>query len=347
MVESRAEELFASLQSEGADEVRRLIDDREAENLFLDFKRSADNGSNKKLHQTDRDNLVKAISGFGNGSGGVILWGVDCSPSSGTGDLPSKEVPITDPKRFVSLLTGAISGCTLPPHTGVINHPIEFEGANDGFVATFVPASNTAPHQVIKRSLYYMRAGSDFVPVPHGILAGMFGRRPSASMKDNWAVRGVRVDGQKVRLDVGFSVRNVGQGIAHNFYISALPIQTVGPQCFFSFDYPKPEDWTITFTFERFISIVAKADNLLPPGAFTVPLGMTLIIEPPFESGFQLERVVGCEGSEPKRSEVKSTIRDIELAYEQSLTLEASSRLTEAKGYEIAAQILGIEQDFD
>ena len=79
-----------------------------------------------------------------------------------------------------------MSGCTLPPHGGVENYVIAVadqpspEGSSSGFVITYIPKSTRAPHQCIHgKPYYYMRAGSSFLPVPHGVLAGMFGQAPT------------------------------------------------------------------------------------------------------------------------------------------------------------------------
>ena len=73
-----SEEVYDRILSEGESAIDEFITDREAESLFIDFKRSATNGKGKRLHQNDRSNLAKAISGFGNSEGGLIVWGVDC-----------------------------------------------------------------------------------------------------------------------------------------------------------------------------------------------------------------------------------------------------------------------------
>jgi hypothetical protein len=108
----RAEDLFRRLSEDGIETIDALIADRQSEELFLDFKRSADSGVGKRLHDSDRWNLAKAISGFGNSEGGVIIWGVDCRDIEGIGDVANAQVPIQKPKRFVSWLEGAVSGCT-------------------------------------------------------------------------------------------------------------------------------------------------------------------------------------------------------------------------------------------
>ena len=55
----RAEDLFDSLKQRGEAEIDQLIQDRQSEELFLDFKRSADNGSGRRLHDDDRRNLAR------------------------------------------------------------------------------------------------------------------------------------------------------------------------------------------------------------------------------------------------------------------------------------------------
>jgi len=172
----RAEDLFQRLSDSGEKAIDELILDRQSEELFLDFKRSADNGSGRKLHDNDPANLAKAISGFGNSEGGVIVWGVDCSRTPDIGDVAKSKVPIRNAKRFLSWLEGAVSGCTAPPHPRVQHVAIESStDREDGFVLTYISKSYLAPHQCLKPLQYYIRAGSDFVPTPHAVLMGLFG----------------------------------------------------------------------------------------------------------------------------------------------------------------------------
>jgi len=57
-----------------------LVKNRSHEELFLDFKRSADNGNGERLYPTDHRHLADAISAFGNSEGGVIVWGLNYRP---------------------------------------------------------------------------------------------------------------------------------------------------------------------------------------------------------------------------------------------------------------------------
>ncbi|MFQ6111613.1 MAG: helix-turn-helix domain-containing protein, partial [Nitrospinota bacterium] len=185
----RAEDLFRRLSEQGEQAIDSLIVDRQSEELFLDFKRSADNGSGTRLHDNDRWNLAKAISGFGNSEGGVIVWGVDCRQHAKHGDVARAKVPIENPKRFLSWIEGVVSGCTVPAHPLVRHKAIEIPGKDTGFVITHIPKSYLAPHQCLKPRLqYYIRAGSDFLPTPHAVLSALFGRHPQPFVFHMWTL---------------------------------------------------------------------------------------------------------------------------------------------------------------
>ena len=123
----RAEDLFTRIEREGIAFLDSLIADSASEELFLEFKRSADSGGGVKLHDRDRTNLRKAISGFANSEGGIVIWGIECAKDDRIGDTASARAPITNPSRFVSWLEGAVSGCTVPPAPGVRSVAVEID----------------------------------------------------------------------------------------------------------------------------------------------------------------------------------------------------------------------------
>jgi schlafen family protein len=178
----RALELFIRLRARGAAEVERMIDDAVVEELFLDYKRSSTPLPGSSLHEDDKKNFAKAISGFANSEGGVIVWGVDCRQTK-DGDVPTKAVPITQPIALKTLLDGALGALTLPSHSAVENIPLLHAADGDGFVVTYIPVGMHVPYQALyPRADYYIRAGSNFLPTPHSVLAGMFGRTPQPNV---------------------------------------------------------------------------------------------------------------------------------------------------------------------
>lgn len=171
----------------GEQAIDGFIIERQSGELFLDFKRSSNNGSGTRLYDRDRDNLAKAISGFANSEGGVIVWGVDCRPNQELGDVAAAKTGIENPRRFKSWLENATSGLTLPRHPGVRQVVVGAVDDQLGFVAKYIPKSHMAPHQCLRPPQYYMRTGSNFEPVPHGVLAGMFGRSPQPVIFHMWS----------------------------------------------------------------------------------------------------------------------------------------------------------------
>lgn len=81
--------------------------------------------------------------------------------------------------RFLSWLENAISGCTIPSHNKVRNHIISCDANGDGFIATYIPKCDIAPLMTTGNSTIYIRSGSNNVPAPYAVIAGMFGRDPS------------------------------------------------------------------------------------------------------------------------------------------------------------------------
>ncbi|MCC5655332.1 ATP-binding protein [Nostoc sp. XA013] len=181
---SRAQDLFERIRDGGIRVVEEMVADEVTEELFLDYKIVSTAYPAHKLSDSDRKNLAKAISGFANSDGGIIVWGVNCRPGEGRGDVPSSVVSIPNVKWFKTLIDGAISGMTLPPHSGVETVAISESATDEGVVVTHVPVGYSVPLWSVAEGTrnYYIRAGSNFVPVPHGVLAGLFGRRPQPQL---------------------------------------------------------------------------------------------------------------------------------------------------------------------
>jgi hypothetical protein len=224
---SRAQDLFDRLTGGGEAAVLAFIAEPVTEELFLDYKRSADNGAGTALNNRDRSNLAKAISGFGNSEGGVIVWGVDCRSDPSRGDVPTGPVPIQNPIRFKSWLEQATTGLTVPPHDGVRHHAI-----SGGFVASLIPSGQHAPYQMAADSSYYIRAGSSFSKVPHAVLAGLFGRRPQPSIKQLFLVPAdPEAIAGGIGTQIGVVLRNFGRGIAEDIFLNLSMTSHPGSNC--------------------------------------------------------------------------------------------------------------------
>ncbi len=337
----RAEDLFERIERGGEQVIDELIAARVSEELFLDFKRSSDDGSGHRLSDTDRNNLARAISGFGNSEGGVLVWGVDCSRDPTGADVARMKVPIQDPQRFVSWLEGAISGCTVPPHIGVRNLAISRFGVREGLVATIIPKSNHAPHQVVGRLQYFIRAGSDFVPTPHGVLAGMFGRRPQPYVFPTYLVAPAAVEGDVVTASFGLMVRNDGPGIAKDLFVSLMVESFPEDPSSLAFDRPDAVNWGGAWSFGSHISLLSQPTFRLAPEAQAQPLIIQIRIAPPVTSPVKILGLVGAGNSAPCRVAFTQEVAAIQVAYDEIMAAHRAGAIPDKLRHSFGSTVLG------
>jgi hypothetical protein len=205
--------------------------------------------------------------------------------------------PIQNVKRFLSYLEGAASGCTLPPHDGVRHHLIERPSSDEGFVITLISKSMFAPHQCIvgkHNGRYRIRVGSNFEQVPHGVLAGMFGKRPTPYVFHVWQLGGgispasyapvVSPLPASTPYALGKLVlRNHGGTLANDLYVNysfSLP----GPKCMLH--APHVREWTHSESMLGWHHIIAPEGYRLPPGGMVIPADFRVYLTPPFDRPF-------------------------------------------------------------
>ncbi len=326
---SRPEDLFNQIIENGVDAIDNFIDQRTSEELFLDFKRSADNGTNTKLNQNDRNNFAKAISGFGNSEGGIIVWGVDCSRLDDGADVANAKFPITNVSRFKSWLDGAISGCTIPPHPNVKNEFINIDEEGNGFVITLIPKSNYSPHQVVGRLQYYIRAGSDFVPTPHGVLAGMFGKRPQPNIIYQYASEPISIGNDLIQFPIGLMLVNTGLGISNDLFLNLTIFGKPGPNCNIKFVPDESTNWRHEFIFGMQLSSVSQNNYKLPPEARCQPLVLEFYLKPPFNKSLKFKGLVGCEGSSSHSFSINVDHAKIDELYNEIIKKKDENNLLE------------------
>ena len=314
MASDRAQDLYEWLVANGEPAIDELIQARESEAYFLDFKRSSDNGGGPRLSTNDRKNLAKAISGFGNSEGGVIVWGVECSGTAGQGDVAQAKFPLQDAAAFRSRLEGIVSGCTVPGHERVVSHAIA-SGGTQGYVITYIPKSARAPHQTIRDQRYFMRAGSAFASVPHGVLEGMFGRRPQPRVFPTYVLSLPEVAENHVSLSCGISVYNEGPGMARDIYAVVTVLSEPGPNCSISRELPDEPNWVGGTVFDTRVSLASKDGYKIPPESFVQPIILNFDFARPIQSDLKVQVLVGCDGSAPFRHDWVNSCQDIDAAF--------------------------------
>ena len=312
---SRAEDIFQKLIYFGEEAIDEFIINSQSEELFLDFKQADSLGKNgNSLHKDDRRNLAKCISGFGNSEGGVVVWGVECARNVEIGDVARAKVKVQNVHRFLSWLENAISGCTIPSHNKVRNHIVSVDENGAGFVATYIPKSELAPLMTTIGNTFYIRSGSNNVPAPYSVLAGMFGRRPQAdidllitdkkleilenSEADILYPSSIDCPPDKY-MKISFVIRgnNESNVIARELYLSCNTTSDGGNYNKVRFLNYNQMD-TIAGV-EGQLNIITRPELRVPPRS-SVKFAVEIILSPYVEEDFLMDGVVGADGTAPK-----------------------------------------------
>lgn len=289
----------------------QLISDREPESLFLDFKRSPDNGAARNLAPEDNKNLSKAISGFANSSGGVIVWGVDCR-RDGTGNEVATKYPLQDAGGFNTKLQAAVSRTTIPAHPGV--QVLFFEEPDQsplGYVVVYVPQSQIGPIRSLNSNHYHVRTGSDFSVLPHDVLAGMFGRHPQPSIDINFVSYPVRVGDRPgcLTIAVGCVAVNLGAVVGERPYLSGFTGDF--PHDFLTIQAPDPRSFLVRHGLLPSFGVVATEGFLLPPGATEHMCDVVLSVPISQPRAIKLECTLGVLRAPPKRFTLEASEAEV------------------------------------
>lgn len=192
--------------------INEFIDNRREEDLHLDFKRLNDS----EMTKDDRKTFAKALSGYANADGGIIVWGID-APNS----RAYSKIPIPRLQRALAKLNEFTGNLVNPSVDGVIHIPIDC-GKDSGFVKTLIPSSDSTPHMAKGgEDRYYKRSGDSFRKLEHFDVEDMFGRRAKPVLSLSYRVDNARTGSGVVFLILG--LRNDGKGSAKSPYLSIKP----------------------------------------------------------------------------------------------------------------------------
>lgn len=179
--------IFEELRKKDLDLINKWVAECYREDLHLDFKRKSKTLT-PELDDNDKRNYSKALSGFANSDGGVIVWGID---APGSGLATRAKFPIDNVVAFAEQLDSMASRLVVPQVDGVLNHVIfEDKLKATGYVVSVIPQSIAAPHRAEYHSYkrYYQRSGDSFIQLEHWQLEYMFGRRQVPDLKVAWTV---------------------------------------------------------------------------------------------------------------------------------------------------------------
>lgn len=148
---------------------------KEFENNWLECKEKS-RASHGGLDEAEQAYFAKALSGFSNTAGGVLIFGLEARKRDGIDQIQSIK-PIQQLKRFESALREYESRAVERPVPGVEYRAIRTGESDEGMLATFIPQSPHVPHRSLKDKDFYLRAGGVFSSLPLTLIEDLLFRR--------------------------------------------------------------------------------------------------------------------------------------------------------------------------
>lgn len=194
-------------------EIDRFISEGQEENVNIEFKTV--NHPELNAQDFDKKNISKTLSGFANSDGGIVVWGIKAKQNEKKQDIAKDKVPINKLTEFLNTLNRLEGQAVTPVVTGIQHKKIEIH-EDCGFIITYVPASDLAPHIAnYAGKHYYKRSGDSFYQCEHYDIKDMFQRKHTADLKLKFSDKQIRnINNDKIEVTLTLSVRNHGRNFA-------------------------------------------------------------------------------------------------------------------------------------
>jgi hypothetical protein len=183
----------------------------EFETEWLDFK-----GAAQINDQDAKRTWSKALAGFANTQGGVLIWGVDARKDQATGiDAACGLSLVKSPSAFKSRLNELHHQATEPPVLDVEIEAYSIAGTRDeGIVVCYIPESPFKPHRAEHAERqYFIRAGDDFVVPSVSLLRNLFFPQSRCLLVPK-LVASCTVENGKTSYHIEGFLRNLGSATA-------------------------------------------------------------------------------------------------------------------------------------
>jgi hypothetical protein len=254
---SAHDELFNRLQN--ATEIVRLFGT--TEDLYLDCKiwPASENDAQRVL--------AKALCGFANADGGVLVIGLEAKsgPGKGDPDLIQQARPVPDAMVVKSRIENLVGQLVEPGLQGVRVAAVpESPGSSCGFVLVNVPPTEGFPCRSRKDSRFYLRVSAGTFPMEYFQIADMFGKRRRPELRFHLEEIGIEPRQGVPTRTMTFGIENVGRAVAKfptiRFQAAPLSVDPFGIDGNHGFGLPRlpsEPEWTM---------FGAGGDRVIHPG---------------------------------------------------------------------------------
>ncbi|MBU1863050.1 MAG: ATP-binding protein [Candidatus Omnitrophica bacterium] len=223
---NNAKDIFDQIRKGGIDYIKNSMLNKQFEHTWIDCKQKHNKGTGI-LHDDDIKNFAKALSGFANGMGGVLIFGL-IAKKEGNGDdaidIVTKIQSIKGLKLFESQLREKESRLIARGIPGVEYKTLE-TGDDEGVLLLYIPEGSNPPYMVLKNRLFYYRAGDSFrqmdlLQIESHVLKKI---KPDLHLRVNMRSRGGGgAQADRDRLNLDFKIVNEGWGVAKNVFLRIL-----------------------------------------------------------------------------------------------------------------------------
>ncbi len=214
-MENAALKLFESLDKYS--KIEELIFQGESEGIYLECK----SPTVPTLDKAKKVHLARALSGFSNTEGGIIIWGVSTTKHEhSTLDILSQIEEIGNCDNFSKQIESSIPTLTIPSITNSLTKVIKKSKKDSrGIIITYIPKSLGDPVQSNKEEYFYFRNGDEFTKLPYEMLKRLFASTESPDLHIVFDSRLVNVKGNGV-WEIPIILKNNSSAIAE--YVEVL-----------------------------------------------------------------------------------------------------------------------------
>lgn len=255
-----AKQLFDDLDH--WDKLVALLETGESEGLYLECK----SPTSPQLSTELRVHLARALSGFSNTEGGIIIWGISTKRHGHSGlDVLTQIEPIGLCKQFAKQIETAIPTLTTPAITSSsIKCLFEKKRDKKGVVVTLIPKVIRDPVQVIADGCFYFRSGAEFTKAPHEMIKRLFAATESPDLQAVINIEDAAKDPNEVwALPINLANRSSAVGEHVNIFL-----EVVNPEACLEIYCPEFRDVSRlnrdkrVFSYEKTTGVIHRGVNL-------------------------------------------------------------------------------------
>jgi len=177
-MENAALKLFESINNYS--KIEELIAQGEAEGIYLECK----SPTVPLLDKGKKVQLARALSGFSNTEGGIIIWGIGITKHKHSNlDILSQIEEIGNCDNFAKQIEISIPTLTIPSITHSLTKIIKKSKKDSrGVIITYIPKGLGDPVQSNRDEYFYFRNGDEFTKLPYEMLKRLFASTESPDL---------------------------------------------------------------------------------------------------------------------------------------------------------------------